>query len=87
MTGTVAFTEENAATGSDESILPSDAASNAAPRPPQRVPLFVPADQLYYWSYAWQESERKAMEDLRAGRARTFRDPMAAARYLLGSDR
>ena len=51
------------------------------------MPLFIPAGQLYYWSFAWQGAERKAMEDLRAGRARTFVDAGAAVRYLLGSDR
>jgi hypothetical protein len=51
------------------------------------MPLFVPAAQLYYWSFAWQDSQRKAMADLRAGRSRTFDDPSAAVHYLLGSDR
>lgn len=83
----VAINESNAATGPIGAIQPSDAASNAGGPRPRRMPAFVAADQLYYWSYAWRESERKAMEDLRAGRVRTFDDPMAAVRYLLGSDR
>ncbi|MGH2761930.1 MAG: hypothetical protein ACRDL4_02065 [Thermoleophilaceae bacterium] len=87
MTKTIDITESNAATGPNGGLQVADAASNAVRRASQGVPLFVPADQLYYWSYAWRESERKAMADLRAGRAHTFDDPMAAVRYLLGSDR
>jgi hypothetical protein len=49
------------------------------------IPAFIPADQAYYWSIPWQESERKALDDIAAGRARTFADPTDAARYLLGS--
>ncbi len=63
------------------------AASNIAGAPSSDVPVFVPSDQLYYWGYAWRDAERKAKEDLRAGRSRTFDDPVAAVHYLLGSDR
>ncbi len=49
------------------------------------IPAFIPADQAYYWSIRWQESERKALADIAAGRARTFADPSDAVRYLLGS--
>jgi hypothetical protein len=48
------------------------------------IPVFIPADQAYYWSIRWQESERKALADIAAGRARTFADPTEAVRYLLG---
>lgn len=78
-------TEATAHTAATSGFAPG--VSNGPRGRRSRVPLFVPGDQLYYWSFAWQDSERKAMEDLRAGRARTFDDPMAAARYLLGSDR
>lgn len=76
-----------AATGRAPEPIGAVAASNTAGSRPPDMPAFIPADQLYYWSYAWREAERKAMEDLRAGRSRTFDDPMAAVRYLLGSDR
>lgn len=47
------------------------------------MPVSIPADQAYYWSYRWQESERKAREDLANGRSRIFTDPMDAVRHLL----
>jgi hypothetical protein len=50
------------------------------------IPAFIPADQAYYWSIPWQESERRALADLAAGRSRTFAHPADAVRYLLGSD-
>jgi hypothetical protein len=50
------------------------------------IPAFIPADQAYFWSIPWQESERKALADIAAGRSRTFADPTDAVRYLLGSD-
>jgi hypothetical protein len=48
------------------------------------IPAFIPADQAYFWSVPWQESERRALADLAAGRSRSFADPAAAVRYLLG---
>ena len=48
------------------------------------IPAFIPADQVYYWSIRWQESERQALADIAAGRTRTFTDPTDAVRYLLG---
>ena len=49
------------------------------------IPSFIPADQEYYWSGEWQESERRALDDIAAGRTRTFANPTDAVRYLLGS--
>ena len=80
-------TTVNAAAAATGDIASGSAATNTVVLQDQQVPTFVPADQLYYWSYAWRDSERRAMEDLRAGRFRSFADPTAAARYLLGSDR
>lgn len=48
------------------------------------MPLLIPADQAYYWSVPWQESERRALEDIAGGRTRAFSDPKDAVRYLLG---
>jgi hypothetical protein len=47
-----------------------------------RPPLFVPSDQLYYWSRAWQDGEKEALADLEAGRSRVFDDLNELARYL-----
>ena len=60
------------------------ATNSARPGP---LPAIIPLDQVYYWSYAWRDAERAAMDDLRANRARTFDDPAAAVRYLLGVER
>jgi len=47
------------------------------------VPLFIPADQVYYWSSQWQRDEAESLSDLKAGRAQTFSDPQDAIRHLL----
>ena len=39
----------------------------------------VDKDQAYFWSREWQEAEREAEEDIRAGRAKEF----ASAEELL----
>jgi hypothetical protein len=50
-----------------------------------RIPTLIPADQAYYWSIPWQESERQALADIAAGRLQSFADPADAVRYLLGN--
>jgi hypothetical protein len=50
------------------------------------IPDFIPADQAYFWSVPWQAAERRALADIEAGRSRSFADPAAAVRYLLGTD-
>jgi len=50
------------------------------------IPAFIPADQTYFWSNPWQESERQALADLANGHSRSFADPMDAVRYLLGGE-
>jgi hypothetical protein len=52
-------------------------------RLPRRMPAAIPADQLYFWTRAWQEGEAAALADLEAGRSRVFNDPGELARYLL----
>ncbi len=83
---TLAIETTNAATG-PLGTSATAGASNMTGLRTARIPTFVPGDQIYYWSYAWQDAERKAMADLRDGRVRTFDDPVAAVHYLLGSDR
>lgn len=80
----LSFSETAASAGTGAA---AQGATNSREPSRRRMPAFIPADQLYYWSSQWQDSERKAMDDLRAGRARTFDDPTSAVRYLLGSDR
>jgi hypothetical protein len=61
-------------------------ASNCKMRVPRRMPLFIPAEQAYYWSSQWQRDEAASLADLKAGKARTFDDPQDAIRHLLSDD-
>ena len=58
-------------------------ASNLRREAHRSMPISIPADQVYYWSRRWQESERKAREDLASGRSRVFSDPTDAVHHLL----
>jgi hypothetical protein len=58
-------------------------ASNREPHAPRRVPWFIPADQVYYWSSQWQRGEAESLANLNAGRSKTFDNPTDAVRYLL----
>ena len=60
--------------------------SNRDVRTHRRVPLFIPADQVYYWSSQWQRDEAESLADLEAGDARTFDNPQDAIRHLLSDD-
>ena len=42
----------------------------------------VDASQAYFWTEEWQEGERKADEDMRAGRVKRFKSAADAVRYL-----
>lgn len=53
---------------------------------PSRVPLFIPADQAFYWSSKWQRDEAESLADLKAGRSRRFSDAQDAIRHLLSDD-
>jgi hypothetical protein len=52
------------------------------------VPLFVPADEAYYWSRHWQQGVAESMRDLQAGDFKDFDsdDPNDVARWLLDVD-
>jgi hypothetical protein len=49
----------------------------------QRPPLFVPRDQLYYWTREWQSGEAEALRELAEGDFFTFHDGTSAAEWLL----
>ena len=53
---------------------------------PSHVPLFIPADQTFYWSSKWQRDEAESLADLKAGRSRRFSDAQGAIRHLLSDD-
>lgn len=65
------------------SLRASRVATNSKSTRGRRVPLFIPAEQAYYWSSAWQEGEAETKANLKAGNARTFDDPLDAIRHLL----
>jgi hypothetical protein len=52
----------------------------------RNVPMFIPADQAYYWSSKWQRDEAETLANLQAGDYKTFDDPSDAIRYLLSDD-
>ena len=44
----------------------------------------VDASQAYFWTEEWQKGERKADEDIRAGRVKRFGSAADAVKYLEG---
>jgi hypothetical protein len=68
-------------------ILPGSATVNTPPdRLPKDVPVAIPASQLYYWTGAWQQGEREALEAIKRGDSRDFDDPRDAIRWLLSAE-
>ncbi len=44
----------------------------------------VDAGQAYFWTEEWQKGERKADEDIKAGRVKRFKSAAEAVKYLEG---
>jgi AbrB family looped-hinge helix DNA binding protein len=44
----------------------------------------VDASQAYFWTEEWQRGERKADEDMKAGRVKRFKSAADAVKYLEG---
>jgi AbrB family looped-hinge helix DNA binding protein len=42
----------------------------------------VDASQAYFWTEEWQKGERKADEDIKAGRVKKFKSAADAVKYL-----
>jgi antitoxin MazE len=42
----------------------------------------VDASQAYFWTEEWQREERKADDDIRAGRVKRFKSASEAVKYL-----
>ena len=63
-----------------------DVAPNIAVRTGTQPPIFVPRNQLYYWTRDWQEGESMALRELESGEFRTFPDGSSAVRWLLDED-
>ena len=66
-------------------VRASSVASNQAAGK-RHMPLFIPADQAYYWSSAWQRGEAESLANLKSGNARTFDEPLDAIHHLLSDD-
>jgi AbrB family looped-hinge helix DNA binding protein len=49
-----------------------------------RPKKLVDASQAYFWTEEWQKGERKADEDIKAGRVKKFKSAAAAVKYLKG---
>jgi len=64
-------------------MQPSRIASNQRGGAPRIMPMFIPADQAYFWSSQWQRGEAETRANLKAGNAQTFDDPLDAIRHLL----
>ena len=47
-----------------------------------RVKKLVDKEQAWFWTRRWQEGERKAEEDIRAGRIHTFDGAKEAVAFL-----
>jgi len=69
-------------------MRPSKIATNQGGKATRDVPLFIPADQTYYWSGVWQLDVLESLMALREGEFEDFdsNDPTDAARWLLSVD-
>jgi AbrB family looped-hinge helix DNA binding protein len=47
-----------------------------------KVKKLVDKNQAWFWSERWQQGEKEAEEDIRAGRTRQFPDAESAVSYL-----
>jgi hypothetical protein len=65
-------------------VLPGSASLNTpADRLPRDLPAAIPVSQMYYWTGAWQQGEREALEEIERGEGRYFDNPRDAIRWLL----
>ena len=75
--------------GSRVASLPvSRVTTNVKSSRQRRVPLFIPADEAYYWSGQWQRDVAESMAALRSGDFEDFDsdDPKDVAHWLLSVD-
>ena len=85
-------TERTLVLNADEAIVEGEARATVRPDAisrssapdylPRRVPLFIPHDEAYYWTYEWQHDESEALKELERGEGRVFHDPKEAVQWL-----
>jgi hypothetical protein len=66
--------------------LPSFATAYSDSQKPRSIPLFIPSDQAYYWTLAWQRAEAESLREIVEDRATQFESGAAAAEWLLSGD-
>lgn len=61
---------------------------SALDRVSRHMPLFIPRDQAYYWSFSWQKDIRESMAALENGDYEEFDsdDPNDVVRWLLSEE-
>lgn len=77
--------EQNAAAGADALVL-SSASNIVAPAPRGGIPASVPADELLYWTEAWQAGEQETRRRLARGEGRVYPNAREVIRELLTND-
>lgn len=65
-------------------IATASASREAAPM--YRAPIFMPNDQSYFWTSAWQHGEADALHDIETGNVMRFSSAAAAVAWLLSDD-
>jgi hypothetical protein len=67
---------------------PTATAATNAPHRSSRIPLFIRADEAYYWSAPWQDDVREAMAARAAGKSVVFdsEDPNDVVHWLFSVD-
>jgi len=87
MTGTIAISLERTPGSRSSLPVPPTATAYATDSDRRtRLPLFVPRDQAYYWTAAWQAAEGAALREIADGEGLRFRSGADAARWLLADD-
>ena len=80
---TTLITTENTASSPHEGILWGGDAAISSTGFSGGFPLFVPRDELFFWTRAWQAGEAESAAERAAGNLRTFDDPNDLLRWLL----
>lgn len=62
------------------------AATNTREPSRLRMPAFVPKDELFFWTRAWQEGEKESAAERGAGNLRTFDNPDDLFKWLLSDE-